>query len=266
MLTYFISDLHVDFYIAKKMEYDRFYDDAFLPAERVCIAGDISNDFKTYVNFVNFICTKYKEVNIVLGNHDIITEKTKFKKSEVKIEALTSELSNLDNLNLITTTTKHQNINGCMGLTDWSYCPGPNNTVENNKRRWLYNWFDGRMWNYFDNDTNFLHSYFKNKLDVISKSEADIIMTHYIPLEFGIPEHYKKDSCTNFFYFEGKSYLDNMKDDSIWQAGHTHDALKKEYINSSGNKIQLLINPYGYPDEIPYDNNNLSKEDFLIEV
>ena len=54
------------------------------------------------------------------------------------------------------------------------------------------------------------------------------LLTHFLPLEFEIPERYRNDPCSNLFYFHGAPYLETMNDGSIWQAGHTHTAMKRE--------------------------------------
>ena len=55
-------------------------------------------------------------------------------------------------------------------------------------------------------------------------------------MEFEMPERHKQDPCSNFFYFHGAKYLEKMDDGSIWQAGHTHTAIKREYTDPLGKK------------------------------
>ncbi|MBR6123418.1 hypothetical protein IKQ19_07480 [Candidatus Saccharibacteria bacterium] len=49
-------------------------------------------------------------------------------------------------------------------------------------------------------------------------------------------------------------------------AGHTHTAIKREYIDKLGKRHLLLCNPVGYPDENPFAEYGLKREDFLVEV
>jgi hypothetical protein len=92
------------------------------------------------------------------------------------------------------------------------------------------------------------------------------MMSHFLPLEFEMAERYRQDPCSNFFYFHGAEYLENLDDGSIWQAGHTHTAIKREYIDALGKGHLLLCNPVGYPDENPFAEHGLKREDFLEEV
>ena len=82
MTYFFISDLHVDFYspLSRTVSllhryFEEFFERYFLPADVYCIAGDIANNYFTYVEFLKFIATKYSAVYVCFGNHDIITEK-----------------------------------------------------------------------------------------------------------------------------------------------------------------------------------------------
>ena len=92
------------------------------------------------------------------------------------------------------------------------------------------------------------------------------MMSHFLPLEFEMPERYRNDPCSNFFYFHGAPYLENMDDGSIWQAGHTHTAMKREITDAKGKHHLLLCNPVGYPEENPYAEYGLKREDFVVEV
>ena len=57
MTYYFISDLHVDFYVSPvfrtiailRKNFEVFFERNFLPADAYCIAGDIANDYFNYV-------------------------------------------------------------------------------------------------------------------------------------------------------------------------------------------------------------------------
>ena len=78
MLTYFISDLHLDAWcplttnkgILRK-SFEEIYNRYFIPAEAVSIAGDVADDDVTFVAFCEFIAEKYKQVYMVFGNHDL---------------------------------------------------------------------------------------------------------------------------------------------------------------------------------------------------
>ena len=86
---------------------------------------------------------------------------------------------------------------------------------------------------------------------------------HYIPLFFGVEEEYYYSDATTFFYFDGQKYLDQLKNQSIWLAGHTHSVRTKDLVQGDGRTIHLKLNPVGYPDE---DSGNAERMDeFLIK-
>ena len=69
MTYYFVSDLHVDFYAPMtrtvailRKHFEAFFERNFLPADACCIAGDIANNYFTYVEFLKFIAEKYGAV------------------------------------------------------------------------------------------------------------------------------------------------------------------------------------------------------------
>ena len=67
MKYFFISDLHIDFYapLSQNVQtlrkyFEEFFERNFLPADACCIAGDIANDYFTYVEFLKFIADNYR--------------------------------------------------------------------------------------------------------------------------------------------------------------------------------------------------------------
>jgi hypothetical protein len=135
-----------------------------------------------------------------------------------------------------------------------------------NKILWATRWFDARHWKYKQNNADKLWRHYDIAFRELAARRPKIMMSHFLPLEFGMPERYQQDPCSNFFYFHGEEYLENLDDGSIWQAGHTHIAIKREYTDPLGKKHLLLCNPVGYPDENPYAEHGLKREDFLVEV
>ena len=91
-----------------------------------------------------------------------------------------------------------------------------------------------------------------NKLDAILQEKPDIVMTHFIPTAEGIIKKYQAEITNAFFYFNADEFLSKMKLNSIWHCGHTHDSSKKILSIKNGifpKKINLLVNPIGYPFE-----------------
>lgn len=279
MTYYFVSDLHVDFYapmtrnVAELREhFEVFFERNFLPADACCIAGDIANNYFTYVEFLKFIAEKYNTVYVCLGNHDIITEymgrfgsDREFATSESKIKFFLAEARKIPNIHLLENRIV-DGVAGCMGMCDFRYKHTPGASERTNKILWATRWFDGRYWNYMKNDTSRLWKHYDGVFRKLAARCPKIMMSHFLPLEFEMAARYKQDPCSNFFYFHGVEYLENLDDGSIWQAGHTHIAIRREYTDPLGKKHLLLCNPVGYPEENPYAEYGLKREDFLVEV
>lgn len=155
---------------------------------------------------------------------------------------------------------------GTMAFNDfcWAYKvePEPEGNMAKFLRYWK-RWFDYRHWEYMGNIHKDILASQMKKLDYVVSQKPDIILTHYIPLFFGVEKIYEHDVYTTFFYFNGQKYLDQLKDKSIWLAGHTHSVRTKELVQGDGRIIHLKLNPVGYPDE---DTGNAERMDeFLIK-
>lgn len=280
MTYFFISDLHIDFYVPPvfrtlailRKSFEVFYERNFLPADACCIAGDIANDYFNYMEFLKFIAEKYKTVYVCLGNHDIITERIgkfgpdrNFLTSESKIKYFLAEAEKIPNIQLLENRIAGD-VAGCMGMCDFKYKHTPAANETTNKILWATRWFDGIHWKYMENNTNKLWRHYDRAFRTLSAKHPKIMMSHFLPLEFDMPERYEQDPCSNFFYFHGAKYLENQDDGSIWQAGHTHIAIKREYTDKLGKKHLLLCNPVSYPDENSYAEYGLKREVFLVDV
>lgn len=232
--------------------------------------GDVANDFTTQRHFYQFLGTKYADVYITFGNHDLVVagatfgNGNPFDKSEKRINAILREFRDSKNIHIL----EGRNVNGfagCMGMCDFSYKPAQFSKVDYFSV-WQYQWFDGRHWRYMDNQSYQIWQFYENMMNNLVKTQPKFMITHFVPVELGVNPSYKSDLNTAFFMFSGKQFLDQMPNDSYWICGHTHDSWKTDYVNSSGNTIHLLCHPMGYPQENTYLLNKLKREDFLIEV
>ena len=113
--------------------------------------------------------------------------------------------------------------------------------------QWL-SWYDNVHWRYLDNNPDLIFRDEMKKLKNVVSQKPDIVITHFIPTAFGIPAEYENEISNAFFYFNADNYLSQMKNKSVWVAGHTHGTGKK-ILNLGKNKITLLLNPIGYPME-----------------
>lgn len=140
-----------------RKHFEVFFERNFLPADACCIAGDIANDYFTYVEFLKFISSKYGSVYVCLGNHDIIMEPggrygvdREFSTSEEKIAYFLAEVDKIPNLLLLENRIT-DGIAGCMGMCDFKYKHLLVASEIANKILWATRWFDGRHWNYMQN-------------------------------------------------------------------------------------------------------------------
>lgn len=282
MKTYFVSDLHLDHYVTRHLDFgkmctqfDQCFPKMFYPAERLCIAGDIANDPYIYVDFVKYIATKYSEVVIVFGNHDLDARIKNvmvlrwmntpyFDTTNAKLEFIRSRIRDIPNVHLLEGTV-HGGIGGTMGMCDFDYMFNQHATREYNIRHWR-SWYDNNVWIYMGNDPLAILADEQAKIETAIASGCSVMMTHFVPTQCGVAPMYKEDSCTPFFMFDADKYFVNMPAGSIWHCGHTHDAWKTEYEDSVGKKHLILCNPYGYPNEKPLVLNSLEKADFVIDV
>ncbi|SHK96308.1 metallophosphoesterase [Fibrobacter sp. UWEL] len=279
MTCFFVSDLHIDFYAPLTRTvpllrrcFEDFFEKHFLLADVCCIAGDIANNYFTYVEFLKFISEKYSQVYICLGNHDVITEREgvfgadrDFPTSESKIAFYLQEAAKIPNVHLLENSALG-GFAGCMGMCDFSYKHNPDARIEDYKLMWKVRWFDGRHWNYKGNDVAALWAHYKSVMNDLTAARPKIMMTHFLPMEFGMAEMYLTNPNSTYFFFQGDEFLKNLDEGSIWQAGHTHSAIKRVVRDSLGKSHLLLCNPVGYPTEHPYEENNLKREDFLLEI
>ena len=135
MLTYFISDLHLDARCplttnkaVLRKTFEELYNQFFLPAEAVSIAGDIADDDFTFVAFCEFIAEKYKQVYIIFGNHDLTVRGSfgdvdgfmKWKTTEDKLDYIRIALLAYHNVHLLDGNVV-DGFGGTMGMCDFTY-------------------------------------------------------------------------------------------------------------------------------------------------
>ncbi len=275
MTIYMTSDLHVDHYINHRVSLENYINNALKPADVLCVAGDTCDDPHLFVEFYKAVSPRYKKIFVVFGNHDLTVHNESyfrnnpFTETQAKLDFLKAEVSKLGNVSILDGTVEEfegVKFGGTMAFNDWTWAFNLDPDPDGNIPKFLYNWhywFDYVNWNYMNNKhPEILWSEMK-KLDHVVAQKPDIIMTHYIPLFFGVEKEYYYSESTTYFYFNGQKYLDQLKDQSIWLAGHTHSVRTKELVQGDGRTIHLKLNPVGYPDE---DSGNAERMDeFLIK-
>ena len=278
-----LSDLHADFNFElhqSKIKDDYTDEEAestfqtwwdlkkFPQTDGLITAGDISNDYRSFKQFITFISKKYKNVILTLGNHDLVIKggtssksNMEFKTSEQKIEKMKQFCSKFDNVHLLEGDT-FENISGCMGFCDFKAMSNP--LLEGRLPLMWKDWFDGSYWNYFNQVPKDIWNHYDKMMMDLVKKQPKVMITHFCPEELGLSWKYRNNSYNPMFYFQGKKYLDEMADGSYWICGHIHTfATNYEYVNAKGNKITIMARPHGYPGEsslMGFEWNDNTKE------
>ena len=115
------------------------------------------------------------------------------------------------------------------------------------------------------NNTDKLWRHYDRAFRKLTAQRPKIMMSHFLPLEFEMAERYKHDPCSNFFYFHGAKYLENLDDGSIWQAGHTHTAIK---LSGSfmPQRFKSLVDKFGSDPEAMKQAGIIYASDQIIDL
>lgn len=274
MTVYMTSDLHIDHYTENGISIENFINNALLPADVLCVAGDTCDDPNLFIEFYKKVSLKYRKVFTVFGNHDLTIgnstyfKNNPFKETQKKLDFLKAKLSELKNVSILDGTVEDfegMKFGGTMAFNDWTWAYRLEQDEVSKYElisKWYY-WYDYIHWNYMENSHDKILKDEMQKLDTVIAQKPDVIMTHFIPLFFGVKENYYHLDTTTYFYFNGQKYLEQLKDGSIWLAGHVHELFNKDLIQKEGRVVHLKLNPVGYPDE---DTGNLeSMNNFLIK-
>lgn len=265
MKLYILSDIHYDFYLKSYHgNMDRFFEQRFLPADIICIAGDLANTIADMELFLKEVSKRYKNVVLCLGNHDltITWENGAFKTSEEKIEALQKLCDSFQNVHMLegrTVTIDGVKFGGCMGMWDYSFLYYDECAESQMNYIWKHNWFDGVHWNYCNQNIREIRAVQFEKMKTVLEEKPDVMLTHFSPLRNNMPAHYKTNEYSTYFYFDNKIADDYLAENSkrIWCSGHVHDAYKDG---------QILIHPNAYPEEHSRVFNKLHRKDFFLEM
>lgn len=276
MKALILSDIHIDFHYEYaihpvkddytdeecKQSFDRWWKMVSLPETDALIsAGDFSNDYRTFQQFMLFLSGKYKDVFIVLGNHDLVVRGStpsksnlQFKTSEEKIAAMQKFLAKkCPNVHLLE-DAETMGVAGCMGMCQLT----PNDVLP-----WKRHWFDGVHWKYMDMQPETIWNHYKEVMHSLIARGPKVMVTHFAPYEMGVAFEYRFDRNTPFFYFNGKEFLEEMPDDSYWVCGHVHNIFKTDYKKDNGGTVHIIANPYGYPGEREFDH---PMKNYVIEI
>lgn len=252
-----VSDLHLEFA------------EQTLPGGDVLVlAGDICEyrSLRTLSNVQKFFdveCAKYKQVFMVLGNHEHYHHK--FHKTYDDMKALLPA-----NVTLLENETVEYNGVVFLGATLWTDLnrgdPVTAFTIKGfmNDYKIVQNYYPerGLYYKLTPEWTAEVHKktleYFKTVLDQ-NKDCPVVVITHHAPSFASVNEKFKHETTTNGGYASelGEFILDNPQI-RVWCHGHMHDPV--DYMIGS---TRVLSNPRGY---IPWEAGNGFDNNFTFEV
>lgn len=271
----YVSDTHLDFWIkeldSNKEKFKRFIDEfcvrfGFLQGDNVIIAGDIGHYFSQNSFFLKHLKTLYKNVFIVPGNHDryLVTGNQEIRYNyqsenrihemkrfcgENDIHFLDGNVVNIDGVKISglgmswdDSFFKRLESKGDV-LQLYKQTMNDAIKIQEGKTHIIDNLYGYKEIVGTFNPVEFFEREM-NKLQNIP--EVDVMVSHYGPVvPETIPEMYM-NSTTTFFFFDGLKELKRINP-KFWIFGHTHRS-----YNFVQNNTNLLCNPIGYPNEIPF--------------
>jgi predicted phosphodiesterase len=232
-LFHIISDIHIERDYPNIPKLDKIINKR---CDNIILAGDIGHLelFEQYNLFIYEICSTFKNVILIPGNHEFYSEKYNY-------ETLYNLLMSLKKIhkNLIILDNNYIDIDGNIrlyGTTLWCNIPYIKNEKElpilSNNKIIDNNWLNEKNKDCINNIHN-----------IINKSKNDnkklIIISHYSPTLNNINP--KNFNCINrFYYFCELEHLFNKNDIYTWIYGHTH--YNKDYF--SPNNTRIISNQY----------------------
>lgn len=287
MDCYFISDLHIDAHLPclatgrrSSSVCHKWIDSNLLPADILCIAGDIADNSRAFFNFIMGCRNRYKYVVFVYGNHDIGVFDNEYESSLLKVEQMNTWLKNMTCLSKATHQIKTKifrldgnvplDINGrlfagCMGAPDWSYSK---TVLRSTDKAFKKHWSEGLRktgWkNWWTNDLSKIAEDEKSRLFAAVQDMhgiSNIVLSHYVPLGMPTTKQYRKKVTTGFFYWDVADIINMLPTGTIWHYGHNHIA---NILEKNG--ILFLNNPIGFPGQETQLLKKYDKRDFLITI
>lgn len=287
MNCYFVSDIHIDAHLPqltpggkRSSAYHKWMDANFLPADILCIAGDVADNSRIFVDFMMALRGRYKYVVYVYGNHDVGVFNAEYESPTIKIDAMNNWVSNFKHLCTSTHAIKTKFFKldgntsanvaghlfaGAMGAPDWSYSKA---FLRSSDKEFKKHWIAGLEktgWLYWWSDDFFeISNDEKTRLLNAVKSagcEPRVVVSHYVPLGVPSPKQYAKKKTTGFFYWDVSEIINMLPQGTIWHYGHSHAANVMEK-----NGILFLSNPIGLPGENTQTIGKFDKKEFLITL
>ncbi len=259
----YISDLHIEFRGKKFMNIVKMKTDVLCLAGDICACGN-KKDYENFLRFLKMICSNYKYVIHVAGNHEYYTAgESKITKWHT-MQGINARLKSIEkiipNYIYLDCQSVILKINGSsyvfIGATLWAHV-NKNNYEEIEKRmndyNYIYIWKDGKPVKLTIQDMQKLHAkHTKFLASAIHKFKGMpcIVVTHHKPVRDSIncdviTQAYETD-ITDIIGMEGSTVKYAIH-------GHTHSHYSKIIKG-----IHYLSNPKGYIGEHTKFIDNIS--------
>lgn len=229
MRIQYLSDMHLEFLKTPPLI------KAVAPV--LCLLGDIGYPFSNiYQEFLYNINSnpKFKKIFIISGNHEYYSKEKSINEVDIQISDIIKN-NNLNKISFLNNTKEYYDNHLFVGTTLWSHISDPNHLIND-----FISIKDMTVDKY-----NELHHDAKNFMSssISNTNKKTILLTHYLPSYTIIHPKYSKYSKYNQCF---ASECDHLINDpvSLWLYGHTHTP-KIDYIN----KVPVICNPIGYPEE-----------------
>ncbi len=213
-------------------------------SDNLILAGDICSLylFDELKTFIKYVCTLFKRVMYVPGNHEFYLPKSKKGHSLLSKEELDKKLESLEKLfvNLTVLNRKKVVVDGVciIGCTLWSEIKDTEHTQQRLNRIPMANMSYTYYTEMFQKDLEFLKEVLlKETLPSVVK-EKRIIVTHHCPTFKALPESFVVDELTSF-YVSDVEYLLSKENTDVWIFGHTH-----LNVNTELNGVNVITNQF----------------------
>jgi len=273
----YISDLHIDFWISPKSgtrqkAVDKFVYDILKPLDGdvLVIAGDIGHKNFQMKVILEKLCTIYKDVIIVLGNHDLYIEANNPKKTRkdsldrlIGIVEICDRIENVHFLRGDTIEIGGVTFGGTMGWYNFPEFQKQGLSEQEIQKEYLKRSSDiyyikgmTSSGMYGTNTLNGMMMYYTEieKIRFIQEKKVEVMITHVPPWisdENKLKAEFKDD--LNYEYFDNEELLN---DQLVWIHGHTHYD-----ENTIHNGCLVVSSPLGYET----DNLGNSIAQFILE-
>lgn len=266
-----ISDIHLDFWV--KLEHNPIKFEKNIrnfvlnilpetPSSILIIAGDMGHNNKQNFIFITILKEYYEHILIVPGNHDYYLEssnqKKKYKNNSMnrwnEMKTMYQELDRVHVLEGDTIEIEGILFGGTGMWYDFSYGIQHLNksytALENILRS------DMNDYKLTGGLPRFPYDMFQQEKDRLEQIvHADVLITHVGPDWSRMPEKYRLDPCSSFYFFDGKPYF-HLLENKTWIFGHTH--VKYDYMAHGCWFVNASL---GYPKE-----NNGQKQIITIPI